>query len=343
MYYKNLQARQMINQPVIDEISQSVTFSDGTSLKSRTSKLIEKDGKYGFSIDITGINFDEANYIRQNLLEKIKNIAGEINFSIVLTGNAEQKHKNSNSKEKHVYIEGVRNTILVASGKGGVGKSTVAALIAYKLANKGKKVGIADLDIYGPSMPTIFNLSSKPELKNNRMIPLKSKIGIEVNSIGFLTSPGTAVSFRGPMASKTVYQLLSLTKWGELDYLIIDSPPGTGDIHLSLLQNYHINSIIMVTTPQKIAREDVSRAITLYKKFDVKLSAIIENMSYFYDNGLKIPVFSGNAGEEISREHKVPLISRIPIKPQLSTACDNGRDLSEFCHLINSNGALDWI
>ena len=129
-----------------------------------------------------------------------------------------------------------------------------------------KKVGLLDADIYGPSIPSIFDLKGKPELVNKRMIPL-CNYNVKVNSIGFITDPLSSISWRGPMTSKALYQLISLTNWGQLDYLIIDTPPGTGDIHLSLLQNYVTAGVIMITTPQKISAIDVQRTINLYRKF----------------------------------------------------------------------------
>jgi ATP-binding protein involved in chromosome partitioning len=164
------------------------------------------------------------------------------------------------------------------------------------------------------------------------MIPLLSR-GIQVNSIGFLVSNSEAIAWRGPMASKAIYQLLSLTDWQNLDYLIIDMPPGTGDIHLSILENYQINGgVVIVTSPQKISEIDVTKAINLYQKFDLPILGIIENMSYFIDpeSGKIINIFSGNSGENLASKHKVPLIFKLPLLPEIAKACDLGKSLADI-------------
>ncbi len=317
----------------IQQILENCLFNDGSNVKSRSSKIVINKGNVGFSVDITGIDLDSAQKIRTQLEDQIKKIANFGKINIVLTSSKPSDSKDE--KNSRIIVDGARKTILVASGKGGVGKSTIASLLAYKLLSEGKKVGIIDADIYGPSIPGIFNISKKPELEDNRMIPLY-KNGIYLNSIGFLTAQDASISWRGPMASKALYQLISLTKWPDLDYLIIDTPPGTGDIHLSLLQNYDINGVVMVTTPQLISKLDVQRAINLYKKFNVPLLGIIENMSYYQDklNGNSILLFQGNSGNKIAAENNIPLLAKVPIEPELSQYCDQGNDLAPFVHLV---------
>jgi ATP-binding protein involved in chromosome partitioning len=319
----------------INNIISKIFFQDGSSVQDRASEMVIKNHNLGFSIDITNLNLEHADKVKNIALEKLKNVENIGTINIVLTSTRQAKKSQQENKKGKLHIENVKNVILVAAGKGGVGKSTFTALLAHKLKLEGKKVGIIDADIYGPSIPHIFGLSGKPELKNNRMIPLKAH-GISVNSIGFLTDPSASISWRGPMTSKALYQLLSLTNWGELDYLIIDSPPGTGDIHLSLLQNYIIDQVIMVTTPQIISKIDVARAINLYKKFDVPITGIIENMSYYNapNSEEKIDLFLGKAGELIAEEFNIPLLAKLPIMPELSQACDEGRDLQKYSKLL---------
>ena len=278
-----------IKDDIIQSILSKFRFSDGASLASKASELVIKNSNIGFSVDITGIQAEEAESIRLEVQQKIESLEGVGKVSIVLTSNrAAAKTKDEKPK---LHIDGVSKVILVAAGKGGVGKSTISALLAHKLKADGHKVGIIDADIYGPSIPHMFGLAGKPELDGNKMIPLQN-YGISVNSIGFLTAPDASVSWRGPMTSKALYQLLSLTQWGDLDYLIIDTPPGTGDIHLSLLQNYLIDKVLMVTTPQQISKLDVSRAIDLYKKFLVYHFYLIQILGvplcnqYFYFLGI---------------------------------------------------------
>jgi ATP-binding protein involved in chromosome partitioning len=304
-------------------------------VQSRASEIVVNGSNLGFSLDISGIELAEAESVRKQLIKKIQETTNFEKINIVLTST--RKNQNTPTEKPKIHIEGVGKILLIASGKGGVGKSTIAALLAHKLKNGGKKVGIVDADIYGPSIPHLFSLKGKPALEDNKMVPLEN-YGIVVNSIGFLTEPSASISWRGPMASKAIYQLLSLTKWGNLDYLIIDSPPGTGDIHLSILQNYIIDQVIMVTTPQKISGNDVSRAISLYKKFHVPIWGVIENMSYYTipQTSEKIEIFTGDGGIKIAFEHKLELLTKLPIDSRLSIACDAGGDLSEFSYLLDA-------
>ncbi len=173
---------------------------------------------------------------------------------------------------------------MVASGKGGVGKSTVAANLAISLAELGYKVGILDADIYGPSIPRIFNIKEKPEIKDGLLIPFE-KYGLKIMSMGFLVPEGSALVWRGPMLTKAVHQLFKMTLWATpqdpLDYLIIDTPPGTGDIHLSIAENYEIDGAIVVTTPQALALIDAFKAVDMFKKLQINILGVIENMAYF--------------------------------------------------------------
>ena len=323
------------NTQQIHAIISKITFSDASSVQERASDMVIKNSNLGFSLDITGLEPLHAEEIRNTTIQQLQNIKNIGKISIVLTSNREASISSKTEKAK-LHIEGVSKVILVAAGKGGVGKSTISALLAHKLTAEGNKVGIIDADIYGPSIPHIFGLQGKPTLENDRMIPLQN-YNILVNSIGFLTAPSASISWRGPMTSKALYQLLSLTNWGKLDYLIIDTPPGTGDIHLSLLQNYIIDKVLMVTTPQKISELDVSRAIGLYNKFNIPIIGIIENMSYYIEpqSKQKIQLFSGRSGEIIAEKYNIPLLAQLPINPGLSADCDSGQDLSRYSELLD--------
>lgn len=310
-----------------------ITFSDNSNLLERSSEIIVKGSDVGFSVEISGVNLVEAEKIRDIAISKLKQIKNIEKISIILTASTD--HSASKKVNSKIILDNIDKIILIAAGKGGVGKSTISALIAQKLSYQGKKVGLLDADIYGPSIPNIFGTSGKPKVQDKRMIPLESH-GVKINSIGFITAPEASISWRGPMTSKALYQLMSLTKWGKLDYLIIDTPPGTGDIHLSLLQNYAVAGVIMVTTPQRISAIDVTRAINLYKKFSIPIIGIVENMSYYMDcDGQKIHIFSGNSGSKISQTNHLPLLGRIPLSSELSEACDEGKRLDEHFHLID--------
>lgn len=319
----------------INEIRTNLLLSDGTTVQSRSSDIIVNGSNVGFSLDISGIELAEAESIRAQIIKAIQEATDFEKISVVLTST--RKNQSTSNEKAKIQIEGVGKIFLVASGKGGVGKSMIASLIAHKLKAAGKKVGIVDADIYGPSIPHLFSLKGKPELDDNKMVPLEN-YGIVVNSIGFLTEPSASISWRGPMVSKAIYQLLSLTNWGKLDYLIIDSPPGTGDIHLSILQNYIIDQVIMVTTPQKISEIDVSRAVSLYKKFNVPILGVIENMSYYVipKTGESISIFTGDGGNKIASDHNLDLLTKLPIDPRISIACDAGADLSQFSYLLDT-------
>ncbi len=319
----------------INEIRTNLLLSDGTTVQSRSSDIVANGSSVGFSLDISGIELAEAESARGQIIKEIQETTDFEKISIVLTST--RKNQSASNEKPKIQIEGVGKILLIASGKGGVGKSMIASLLAHKLKNDGKKVGIVDADIYGPSIPHLFSLKGKPELDDNKMVPLEN-YGIVVNSIGFLTEPSASISWRGPMVSKAIYQLLSLTNWSSLDYLIIDSPPGTGDIHLSILQNYIIDQVIMVTTPQKISAIDVSRAVSLYKKFDVPILGVIENMSYYVipKTGERISIFTGDGGHKIASDHNLDLLTKLPIDSRISTACDAGGDLGRFSYLLDT-------
>ena len=317
-----------LNAQIQSKISR-ISFSNGKPLKDYVSTLVIKDRDVGFSIDITGMHLSEGEDVRQKAECAIAEIHDIGKISISLTSTRENLAKNSSAKVKH-YINNVCNIILVAAGKGGVGKSTIAVALAESLQKAGKNVGLVDADIYGPSIPQMFGINKMPEIVENKMIPHKVR-GLQINSIGFLTK-GEAVAWRGPMTSKAIYQLLSVTAWDNLDYLIIDMPPGTGDIHLSILENYHVSGAVIVTTPQKISQIDVEKAIELYKKFNLPIFGIIENMSYFIDPATSshIKIFEGDSGSHLAKKYNTKLIAQLPIIPEIAATCDEGKPLSSL-------------
>lgn len=220
--------------------------------------------------------------------------------------------------EQNRNLENIKKIILVSAGKGGVGKSTIATLLAMQLQNSGKNVGILDADIYGPSIPTILDIEDEvPNTENNLFTPIISN-GIKTNSIGYLVKPESALAWRGPMLTKALNQLLFSTNWGELDYLIVDMPPGTGDIHLSFAKMCKIDASVIVTTPDKIAQSDVQRAVDLYNKLNIPVAGIIENMSYLLHNGEKMNVFGQGASSRIAQKNKINIIAKLPLIPSLA-------------------------
>ncbi len=236
--------------------------------------------------------------------------------------------------KKEGVLPGVRNIIAVASGKGGVGKSTVASNLAVALAQRGAKVGLLDADIYGPSVPMMFDaIQEKPMLEDRDgktwMIPLEH-YGVKLLSIGFFLSDTQAVVWRGPMASKALMQLINDASWGELDYLIIDLPPGTGDIQISLVTGAQITGAVIVSTPQNVALTDVRKSIAMFNQKDIRVPilGIVENMAYFTPAELpnnKYFIFGKDGAKNLADELKVPFLGQIPLVQSICEAGDAGR------------------
>ena len=223
----------------------------------------------------------------------------------------------------------IKNFIVVASGKGGVGKSTVSLNLAIALARfKNLNVGLLDADIYGPSIPKMLGIKEKPNLsKSKKMLPY-AKFSIKAMSVGNMVPEDKAIIWRGPMASGAIKQLLNDVEWGNLDYLIIDLPPGTGDIHLSLCQSLMITGAVLVSTPQEISLIDVRKAINMLKKVNVPILGVIQNMSYFEINKKKTFVFGKNGALDESKKQNLRFLAEIPIFPEISAASDLGIPLT---------------
>ena len=223
----------------------------------------------------------------------------------------------------------IKNFIVVASGKGGVGKSTVSLNLAIALARfKNLNVGLLDADIYGPSIPKMLGIKEKPNLsKSKKMLPY-AKFSIKAMSVGNMVPEDKAIIWRGPMASGAIKQLLNDVEWGNLDFLIIDLPPGTGDIHLSLCQSLMITGAVLVSTPQEISLIDVRKAINMLKKVNVPILGVIQNMSYFEINKKKTFVFGKNGALEESKKQNLRFLAEIPIFPEISAASDLGIPLT---------------
>lgn len=229
---------------------------------------------------------------------------------------------------------GIKNIILVSSGKGGVGKSTVAANLALSLHAKGAKTGLLDADIYGPSLPIMFGLEGeKPQSVQHEDGTVKiqpiEKFGIKLLSIGFFTDPNQPIPWRGPMATSAIKQLLNDTDWGDLDYLVIDMPPGTGDIHITVAQNYPIAGAVIVTTPQQVALADAIKGMGMFlmDSINIPLLGIVENMAYFTPAELpenKYYIFGKGGGMRLAEEYKIPFLGEIPLLKGISDAGDNG-------------------
>mgnify|MGYP005817341513 CR=1 FL=1 len=220
---------------------------------------------------------------------------------------------------------GAKNLVAIASGKGGVGKTTIAVNVAVALAQSGAKVGLLDADIYGPNVPTMMGVHELPAMRDNKMVPAES-YGVKMISIGFMVKPGQPLIWRGPMLHSAIRQFLGDVDWGDLDYLIIDLPPGTGDAQLSLAQSVPLSGGVIVTLPQQISLEDASRGLSMFRQLNVPVLGVVENMSYLeLPDGTKLEVFGRGGGQQLAEAGQVPFLGQIPME----TAVREGGDAGE--------------
>ena len=291
---------------------------------------VKVDGKnISFSVILTTPACPLKNVIRKDCENAIRSAFGEdvdinLNFGSSVT----------TSRLKGTdLLPGVKNIIAVASGKGGVGKSTVTTNLAVALAQAGAKVAIIDADIFGPSIPTMFNNENeKPSVSNvdgKSLIKPLENYGVKLLSIGFLAPAEGAIVWRGPMASSALKQFISDADWGELDYMLIDLPPGTSDIHLTLVQTLPVTGAIIVTTPQKVAVADAKKGLAMFKQgsINVPVLGVIENMAYFTPAELpdnKYFIFGEGGGQQLADENDVPLLGQLPLVQSIRESGDNG-------------------
>ncbi len=223
-------------------------------------------------------------------------------------------------------LDSISNIIAVGSGKGGVGKSTTAVNLALALQSEGARVGLLDADIYGPSIPSMLGVKGQPSTDGEHIIP-KEAHGLKVMSIGFLVDEDSAMIWRGPMVTSALQQLLGDTLWGSLDYLIIDLPPGTGDIQLTLAQRIPVAGAVIVTTPQDIALLDARRAVHMFRKVDVPVLGVVENMSTHICTacGHEEAIFGHGGGEQMAKDFELPLLGRLPLTMEIRSALDEGK------------------
>ncbi len=221
----------------------------------------------------------------------------------------------------------VKHVVAIASGKGGVGKSTVAVNIAVSLAKHGAKVGLLDADIYGPNIPTMMGVAGLPPFQKDKIIPAET-FGVKMMSIGFLVKPGQPLIWRGPMLHSAIRQFLSDVLWGDLDYLVIDLPPGTGDAQLSLAQSIPISGGVIVTLPQDVSIEDAARGLYMFKQLDIPILGVVENMSYLdLPNGERMEIFGSGGGERLAAEAKTEFLGMIPMAAEVRIGGDAGKPI----------------
>jgi ATP-binding protein involved in chromosome partitioning len=250
------------------------------------------------------------------------------------------KEKRMKQIVEKILIPGVKNLIVVASGKGGVGKSTISANLAITLANKGYKIALVDADIYGPSIPKMFDIENErpvlSDVESNKMEPIE-KYGVKINSIGFFVDKDKSIIWRGPMVSNAITQLFTDTHWGDIDYMIIDFPPGTGDIQITTVQKFNINGALIVTTPQEIAVNDARKGAEMFlnSSIEVPLIGLVENMSWFTPKQHpeeKYYIFGKDGGQKLSSELGTPLLVQVPLIKEVGEVAEHGEN---YCNLQN--------
>jgi ATP-binding protein involved in chromosome partitioning len=262
--------------------------------------------------------------IKNNAEKALQNIEGVQRAKVLIDIHAPPAGAGTNMGATR--IPGIRHVIAVASGKGGVGKSTVAANLAIALEQTGARIGLCDCDIYGPSISLMFGSRERPTAtEENKIIPIE-QYGLRLMSMGFLLDDTSPAILRGPMVTRYTQQFLRQVEWGELDYLVLDLPPGTGDIQLTIVQTVALSGVIIVTTPQEVALIDARKAATMFEKVNVPVLGLIENMSYFLSpsDGKRYDIFGTGGGQREARRLRVPLLGQIPIDIATREAGDRG-------------------
>ena len=308
--------------------------------------IIINTNEVSFTIILTTPACPLKDKIKNDCIEAIKRIDNDIKITINFTSNT-----TSLRTDKKDILKGVKNIIAVVSGKGGVGKSTVASNLALAIAEGGAKVGLMDADIYGPSVHIMFGVRGERPLMRTvegkgMIVPLE-RYGIKLMSIGLLVDEKQAVVWRGPMVSSAIRQFVSDVDWGELDYLIIDMPPGTGDIHLTIVQTVPVTGVIVVTTPQLVALADAKKGIAMFNQAGLKVPVIglVENMSYFTPAELpdnKYYIFGKHGGQKLASEFDIPFLGEIPLVQSIREGGDIGIPVMMSDDEISKNAFIEF-
>ncbi|MFC3712053.1 Mrp/NBP35 family ATP-binding protein [Sphingoaurantiacus capsulatus] len=285
----------------------------------RTSGVtVGADGSVGFVLAVDGMERGAATTLQAEVERAARSVLGVTGVRAILTAERGAAPAEPGKSIRHI--------LAVASGKGGVGKSTVAANLAVSIAAQGYRVGLLDADIYGPSVPTLLGLEGRAMLENNRLQPMEAH-GLKALSIGNMTDPDKAVVWRGPMAASAMTQMIDNADWGELDLLVIDLPPGTGDIQLTMAQKIKPDGAVIVSTPQDLALIDARKAISMFAQVDVQVLGLVENMSVFVcpHCGEASHIFGAHGAEEEAARIGVPFLGAIPLHASIREASDAGR------------------
>ncbi|GLS15250.1 MULTISPECIES: iron-sulfur cluster carrier protein ApbC [Hydrogenophaga] len=292
-------------------------------VSTRALKNLQVDGgDVSFDVELGYPAKSQMPALRRALVEAARTVPGVANVSVQL-----QVHVVAHAVQRGVpLLPGIKNIIAVASGKGGVGKSTTAVNLALALASEGARVGILDADIYGPSLPQMMGISGRPQSVDDKSMEPLENHGVQVMSIGFLVDPDQAMIWRGPMATQALDQLLRQTNWRELDYLIVDMPPGTGDIQLTLAQRVPVTGAVIVTTPQDIALLDARKGIKMFEKVGVPILGIVENMAVYCcpNCGHTEHIFGADGGKKMAAELAMDYLGALPLNMGIRVQADSG-------------------
>jgi ATP-binding protein involved in chromosome partitioning len=320
---------------VIERLNR-LTGPDGGPLgrSKALSEIVITGGKVYFSIAVDASRAKELEVLRQAAQTAVAGLPGVAGAVVSLTAEAPKSAATAAAPAAPArgpqggkpLVPGVKHIIAVASGKGGVGKSTTSANLALGLKALGLKVGILDADIYGPSMPKLFALSGRPSIKEGRILIPMEAYGLKVMSIGFLVDEDQAMIWRGPMVMSAITQMLREVDWGELDVLVVDMPPGTGDAQLTMAQNVPLAGSVIVSTPQDMALIDARRGVAMFNKVSIPILGIVENMSYFIapDTGTRYDIFGHGGAKAEATRLNVPFLGEVPLDMEIRERSDTG-------------------
>lgn len=337
----------MINKEDVLNALRKIKASDNIDVVTGgiVSSVILRGTSVGFALEVDSTGANDMEALRKSCEAVVKKLKGVKKVTAVLTTTRAMpaasvaqttappvtEKKEALPRQNKAPVPGIKKIILVAAGKGGVGKSTIAVNLAVSLSRAGFNIGLLDADVYGPSIPRMLNLQGKPSIDGHRRLVPHSFEKLQVMSMGGLIEEGKAAVWRGPMASKAIYQLFHGVSWQNVDYLIVDMPPGTGDIQLSLAENFPVSGAIMVSTPQEIALGDVRKAMDMFRKVNIPILGIIENMSYFEDpiSGNRSYIFGKNGATKLADAENIQFLGEIPLLQSIREGGDNGTPASQ--------------